>query len=267
MPTFDPKKTADELTLFIKKVFKNAGFTKAVIGVSGGVDSATSEALCVRALGRANVLSYFLPFEKIKPIVDQFITFDPSMDKLRRGNIMARVRMIILFDAAKKHRALVVGTENKSERLLGYFTRFGDSASDIEPLADLYKTQVFELAKHLGIPQEIIDKAPTAGLWEGQTDEGEFGFTYKEADEILYQLYDQKKSIKEMFASGFDRAVVEKVKVRVDQNSFKHNLPYIPTPEKVELDLTDSQEAESAKSEQRTSFDAYIKRRFQRKKG
>lgn len=224
MRSIDPKKTANELVTFIKNAFQKAGFAKAVIGVSGGVDSATSYELAVRALGKENVLPHFLPYRKIAPIVDEFLSFDPTMDKLRRGNIMARVRMTILFDQAKKHRALVVGTENKTEHILGYFTRFGDSASDIEPLRNLYKTQVYQLAKYLKISQSILNKTPTAGLWEGQTDEGEFGFTYKDADEVLYQLYDLKKKKVE----GVDPVVVKRVKAWVDRNSFKHNLPLVP---------------------------------------
>jgi len=111
---------------------------------------------------------------------------------------------------------------------LGYFTRFGDEASDIEPLRNLYKTQVLELAKHIGVPEQVVSKPPTAGLWEGQTDEGELGFTYKEADEILYQLYELKKTIEEVVASGLDRTIVEKVQARVSQNFFKHHTPTIP---------------------------------------
>lgn len=224
MVSIDPKKITNELVDFIKNAFQKAGFTKAVIGVSGGVDSATSHELAVRALGKENVLAYFLPYKKIAPIVEEFLSFDPTIDKLRRGNVMARVRMTILFDQAKKHRALVVGTENKTEHILGYFTRFGDEASDIEPLRNLYKTQVYQLAKFLKIPESILNKPPTADLWEGQTDEGEFGFTYAMADEVLYQLYDLKKKK----VDGVDRAVVAKVKAWIDRNSFKHNLPLVP---------------------------------------
>lgn len=224
MVSIDPEKTANELVTFIKNAFQKAGFTKAVIGVSGGVDSATSYELAVRALGKENVLPYFLPYKKIAPIVDEFLSFDPTMDKLRRGNVMARVRMTILLDQAKKHRALVVGTENKTEHILGYYTRFGDEASDIEPLRNLYKTQVYQLAKFLKIPESILNKPPTADLWEGQTDEGEFGFTYKDADEVLYQLYDLKKKK----VDGVDRAVVAKVKAWINRHSFKHNLPFVP---------------------------------------
>ncbi len=255
MLSIDAQKTAEELIEFIKSAFKKAGFSKAVIGLSGGVDSATAAALAVRALGANNVFVFLLPYGtlnsrgaedakkivrvagipsknvtvvNIQPAVDAILATETAVDDVRRGNAMARVRMTILFDQAKKLRGLVVGTENKSEHLLGYFTRFGDSASDIEPLRNLYKTQVYQLAAYLGIPREILEKPPTAGLWEGQTDEGEFGFTYKEADEILFQVYDQKKSAEEVIQSGFEKATVEKVLSRVAANSFKHGLPMAP---------------------------------------
>ncbi len=143
--------------------------------------------------------------------------------KIRLGNIMVRVRMIMLFDLAKKLNAMVSGTENKSERLLGYFTRFGDAASDIEPIAYLYKTQVLQLAKYLKVPQDIIDQSPTAGLWEGQTDEDEFGFTYKEADQVLYLMDGRLQDINKI-KSQFSNA--EKIIKRVQANQFKLQTPY-----------------------------------------
>lgn len=255
MSPFDPPKIKNELVGFIKNAFTKAGFAKAVIALSGGVDSATSCALAVHALGEANVFPFLLPYGNlnpqgvvdaqevirtfnipkdnvrvidIQPLVDPVLRLDLSMDNVRKGNIMARMRMIVLFDQAKKQNALVVGTENKSEHLLGYFTRFGDEASDIEPLRNLYKTQVLELAKYLGIPEQIRTKPPTAGLWEGQTDEGELGFTYKDADEILYQLIDFKKTKEEVVASGFDTHLVEKVFSRYLANTYKHIVPIVP---------------------------------------
>jgi NAD+ synthase len=138
--------------------------------------------------------------------------------KLRLGNIMARVRMIVLYDLAKKHQGLVCGTENKSEFLLGYFTRFGDEASDFEPIRHLYKTQILELAKHLNLPQKIISQTPTAGLWSSQTDEKEFGFTYQEADKVLDLYLNHKKTISPN---------AQKILSRVNKNSFKHHLPYL----------------------------------------
>ncbi|MBI4089322.1 MAG: NAD(+) synthase [Candidatus Levybacteria bacterium] len=145
-------------------------------------------------------------------------------NRLRFGNIMARVRMILLYDLAKKHNALVCGTENKSEFYLGYFTRFGDEASDFEPIRHLYKTQVYKLAEHAGIPKNIINQTPTAGLWEGQTDEGEFGFSYKEADQVLYLYFEKSIPLPQIISKGFPNA--EKIIERAKQNAFKHNLPY-----------------------------------------
>lgn len=255
MNAFNPEETAQVLTAFLADAFSSAGFSKAIIALSGGVDSSTSAALVVRALGKGNVFPVLLPYGNlttqgtndarhvidfleipqeniievdIAPFVDPLLAFNQSMDKVRKGNVMARTRMIVLFDKAKANNALVVGTENKSEHLLGYFTRFGDEASDIEPLRNLYKTQVYQLAKYLGVPEPILTKKPTAGLWEGQTDEGEFGFTYKDADEILSLLYDEKKSIDEAIASGYNQKVVEKVRLRISANSYKHYLPILP---------------------------------------
>ncbi len=249
------KQTAGRLVEFLKVSFQDSGFTRAVIALSGGVDSSTSCALTAQTIGKENVYPLLLPYgnlnkksmtdawlvtkvvgipkknvteKNIAPLVDPVLATDPTMDNVRRGNIMARVRMILLYDWAKKHNALVVGTENKTEHLLGYFTRFGDEASDIEPLRSLYKTEVYELAKLLKLPKAILTKAPTAGLWEGQTDEGEFGFTYKEADEILTLLVDKGLAIADVILKGYDRTTVEKVATRMKANNFKHNLPLVP---------------------------------------
>lgn len=248
-------KTADALITFLQTSFNSSGFERAVTALSGGVDSATSAALAVRAIGKNNVYPLLLPYgnlndqgvidarlviqslgipEKnvslinIQPLVDPIIALDSTMNTIRRGNIMARVRMILLYDHAKKQNALVIGTENKTEYLLGYFTRFGDEASDIEPLRNLYKTEVYTLARNLNLPKEILAKAPTAGLWDGQTDEGEFGFTYEQADEILSMIVDGKKSVKDVVVTGIGRSVVDKVIKRMKDNKFKHQLPFIP---------------------------------------
>jgi NAD+ synthase len=254
MDSIDVKRTKDTLVGFLKTSFENAGFSRAVIGLSGGVDSATSAALAVQALGATDVFPLILPYDSlnpagaadarkvanwldipkenwteidIKPIVDQVAAADPKMDQVRRGNAMARVRMTLIYDQAKKRQALVVGTENRTEHLLGYFTRFGDEASDIEPLRNLYKTQVYELARELGVPEEILAKSPTAGLWEGQTDEGEFGFTYREADEILSRHVDKKETVGEIVNAGLGRKTVEAVIARMRTNEFKHRVPLV----------------------------------------
>jgi NAD+ synthase len=245
---------------FIRQTVHNAGFSQIVLGLSGGVDSAVAATLAVKALGKENVHVVLLPYGKlneiaqknaqtlikqlqipennihaidITSIVNQFenhlslISYRllPA-DLVRLGNIAARVRMIILFDLAKKLSALVMGTENKSEQILGYFTRFGDAASDIEPIQHLYKTEIFKLAKHLQIPDSIINQAPSANLWEAQTDEGEFGFTYQQADEIIYQSFELKKTDKELIKQGIDQKTINKVKSWIAKMSFKHKTPY-----------------------------------------
>ncbi|OGK10208.1 NAD(+) synthase [Candidatus Roizmanbacteria bacterium RIFCSPHIGHO2_01_FULL_35_10] len=149
---------------------------------------------------------------------------DQHKSTLRKANIMARVRMILLFDLAKKHKALVLGTENKSEHLLGYFTRFGDAASDIEPISHLYKTQVYQLAMYLKVPDEIINAKPTAGLWSDQTDEGEFGFSYLEADQVIYLYFDKKIPLNKISKKEFPNA--QKIINFASKNSFKLKVPY-----------------------------------------
>lgn len=255
MKTIDPKKTIVELSQFLTDEFGKAGFEHAVLGLSGGVDSATSCGLAVQALGVAKVHVVLMPFGKlndkgiedallvartlglprenihivdISQLAQSFFMLDPTMDDLRKGNIMARVRMITLYDWARRLGALVVGTENKSEHFLGYYTRFGDEASDIEPLRNLYKAHVYQVAKELGVPAEVLTKAPTAGLWEGQTDEGEFGFTYEDADKVLSGFYDEGKSVDGLVREGLERGVVERVLAHAKKNAFKHALPVVP---------------------------------------
>jgi len=264
------EKETKRITDFIKTTLINAGFKKVIIGISGGVDSATVLALCVKALGAENVIAVAMPcgdrgdrdgvlvVEKleilkenvleidIEPIVRnfQFSIFNfqrnskPKIinlkhdDNVRLGNIIARVRMTVLYDLAKQHKALVCGTENKSEDLLGYYTRFGDEASDLEPIKQLYKTQVYQLAKYLEIPEAIINKKPTAGLWDGQTDETELGFTYEEADNILQMYFDEKNSwqnIKLKVESGkleIRPDLINKIQERVEGIWFKREVPY-----------------------------------------
>lgn len=255
MLPIDPPKVAEEITAFIKNTFAGEKFTKAVIALSGGVDSSACCTLACRALGKENIYPMLLPYANlnpqsgedamalvdflgipranvvtidIKPLVDAILAYGPSLDHVRSGNVMARVRMILVFDQAKRREALVIGTENKSEFLLGYFTRFGDAASDVEPLINLYKTQVYQLARYLEMPQPIITKQPTAGLWEGQTDEAEFGFTYAQADDILHFIYDEKKSDEEIAGKGFEIEVVKKVREWLSSHDYKHRVPYVP---------------------------------------
>ncbi len=259
MRSLDIPQTADQIIKFISQTVAQAGFRQVIVAVSGGVDSACAVSLATRALGAENVFALLLPYKNMQneatarakrllnqlefpparvkeinvgPIVDAAIRrldlkFPTEEGKIRVGNIMARTRMIVLFDQAKKHNALVLGTENKSEYLLGYFTRFGDEASDLEPLRQLYKTEIFKLAEFLEVPREIINQPPTAGLWAGQTDEGEFGFTYKEADEILWGFYEAKLTETEMVEQGVKLETLERVKNWVEKTNFKHHLPQI----------------------------------------
>lgn len=254
MKSLDVPKEIEQIISFLKQTFQKAGFCNAVIGLSGGLDSAVSCVLATRVLGTEHIFPILLPYGPlntqgvldamrlieqlhiplsnivrvdIRPAVDIITKGDPTIDRIRKGNIMARMRMTYLFDQAKKRHALVVGTENKSEHVLGYYTRFGDEASDVEPIRHLYKTQVYELAKQFMIPEEIQHKIPSADLWPEQTDEGELGFPYKDADEILYLLIDEKKTQEEVIAAGFDKAFVSAISNRLSTNAFKHKTPYI----------------------------------------
>lgn len=251
--SINPQQAADVIIKFLKVTVRKAGFSKVVIGLSGGVDSSLSCSLAVKAMGAKNVYIGLFPYRElnregmedarlliaklkipqknikeieIKVLVDPLINLDFGMDRLRQGNIAVRIRMILLYDLAKKYQALVLGTENKTEHLLGYFTRFGDEASDIEPLRHLYKTQIKHLAKYLGVSDKIISKVPTAGMWAGQTDEGEFGFTYEQADQILYLYADKKKSKEDIIKMGLSKNITEKVLGRLKANNFKHKLPF-----------------------------------------
>lgn len=254
MLKINPEQEIKRIVNFIQTTLKQQGFKKVIVALSGGVDSSTTLTLAVRALGKDNVLVTILPYGEpnereveaallmiklcqippknlfkidIKPMVDSFLAVAKDADKLRKGNIIARVRMVLLFDLSKKHQALVCGTENKSEYLLGYYTRFGDEASDLEPLRNLYKTQVKKLAEALGVPKKIINKPPSAGLWQGQTDEKELGFSYEEADPILSLHFDKKYSWGKIVKTGFSKKIVEKVKCWVKKNEFKRRTPIV----------------------------------------
>lgn len=252
--TINPVEETEKIVAFLQKTFKEQKIQHAVIGLSGGIDSATSLFLLTKALPLKNINIVHMPYfaydtKRIEAIVDaagispeqlHSISIKDPVDALektlevdknqtiRLGNIMARVRMITLFDFAKKHNALVVGTENKSEYHLAYFTRFGDEASDIEPIQHLYKTQIIQLANYLGVPQFVLEAKPTAGLWQDQTDESEFGFTYLEADQVIYKYFDRKEPLEEIQK---DLPNAEKIIVWCQKNEFKHNAPYILDPE------------------------------------
>jgi len=239
------------LSGFIRSEISRTGFNRALVGLSGGIDSALSCYLSVEALGAQNVLAVRMPYKTSSPdswahaglvindlgiqskdisitdMVDPLIKQFPKMNNVRKGNIMARARMIVLYDQSEAYKGLVVGTSNKTEILLGYSTLYGDSACAINPIGDLYKAQVRQLANDVGVPKEIIEKPPSADLWEGQTDEEELGFTYADVDQLLYLLVDQRYSPDDLVEAGFERAFVNKIIQRVRSNQFKRILPPI----------------------------------------
>ena len=239
------------LTNFIRSEVTRVGFQRAIINLSGGLDSALSCALAAEAMGAENVIALRLPYRTssqdsldhaqmmidkfqvqsetidITGMVDPLIEHEAEMSNTRKGNIMARARMIVLYDQSEAFKALPIGTSNKTEILLGYTTMWGDMASAVNPIGDLYKTQVRQLARALEIPAEIIGKPPSADLWIGQTDESELGFTYEEVDKLLYLLVDHRFSAKECVEEGFDEAFVHGVLNRVRRNQFKRMMPPI----------------------------------------
>jgi NAD+ synthase len=236
------------LTGFIHSEVTRMGFSHAVINLSGGIDSALSCMLAAEALGPENVMAIRLPYKTssvdsldhaqlvidatgvqsvtipISEMVDPIIARYPDMSSMRKGNIMARTRMIVLYDQSVVFNGLAIGTGNKTEILLGYTTLFGDSACAINPIGDLYKTQVRQLSRAVGVPNVIVDKPPTADLWIGQTDEGELGYTYAEVDQLLYLLIDQRYTPEECIDAGYAEDFVRSVVERVRRNQFKRVL-------------------------------------------
>jgi NAD+ synthase len=239
------------LVQFLREEITSAGFSRAVLGVSGGIDSAVVAALAARALGEKNVLGVLMPYREsnpeseahgrllceslriphvrvdISPMADGYLSLAPSPDRLRRGNVLARCRMIVLYDRAAAENALVLGTSNKTELLLGYTTQFGDNASALNPIGDLYKDQIYQLARHLELPTPLIAKPPSADLFAGQTDEAELGFTYEMADRLLYLLVDERYGEEDLVHAGFERAFVRKIVDRIASTQFKRVPPII----------------------------------------
>ena len=245
------KEVHNELVEFLRENFKKAGFSKAVLGLSGGIDSALVAYLLRDALGKENVLAIMMPYKSSNPdslnhaklviedlkinsktieitdMIDAYFKNEKEATSLRMGNKMARERMSILFDYSSKENTLVVGTSNKTEIYLGYSTQFGDSACALNPIGDLYKTNIWDLSRYLKIPNELIEKKPSADLWEGQTDEQEMGLTYKEADQVLYRMLEENKTVEEVLAEGFNKDLVDNIVRRMNRSEYKRRMPLI----------------------------------------
>jgi len=245
---------AEKLKSFISSAVSSKGFSKVILGLSGGLDSTVAAYLSAGALGKDNLVGIIMPYGKlsseaidhaskiarilrikteiidIKPMIDAYFEKTKISGNLRRGNKMARERMSVLYDLSQKYDALVIGTSNRTEMLLGYGTIHGDCACAINPLGGLYKTQLRTLAKYLGVPPYIIKKPPSAGLWHGQTDEDEIGYTYNEIDQLLFSMIDKKMNYKNLIAKGFSGAFIKDIRNRIRKNRFKSQLPLIAKP-------------------------------------
>lgn len=251
MPSFlklNEEEVIRSLVFSLADEMQRIGIQKAIIGLSGGIDSSLSLFLSVKALGKENVIGVRMPYQtssaaslldgqavidatgiesitiEITSQIDAYFEHFPEASFLRRGNKMARERMSILYDLSAQFNALVIGTGNRSEILLGYGTQYGDTACAINPLGNLYKSQVYQLSRFLGIPQQILHKAPSADLWEKQTDEEELGFSYYNVDQLLYYMMDKQCSKEELVQLSFTEEFIDKVQTRIARNEFKRKL-------------------------------------------
>ena len=253
LPEIDAASTVEVITAFIRSQAEQTGFGRLVVGLSGGVDSATVAYLAARAIGPDNLLAVRMPYRSssadseadamrvvtalgcrtervdITPMVDPMLALisgdDEAALQVRRGNVMARQRMIVLYDRSAAFEAVVVGTSNKTEALLGYGTLYGDMGCAFAPIGDLYKSQLRAVAGVLGVPEQILAKPPTADLWPGQTDEGELGAGYDDLDRILFALVDRRWSLERCVAAGLDANLVAWVEQRMARNEFKRQTP------------------------------------------
>jgi len=236
---------------FVRDEVHKVGVRKAVLGLSGGIDSALVAFIAAEALGPENVHAICMPYKTsnpeseaharlvaqacgvsfslvpITPMVDAYFGMFPDADNMRRGNKMARERMTVLFDHSAHYSALVLGTSNKTELLLGYGTLYGDMASALNPIGDMYKTQIWQLSEAMGVPNEVIAKKPSADLWAGQTDEEELGFSYRQVDELLYRMVDLRLTREELIGAGFSPEFIDAIYQKVRNSHFKRRLPVI----------------------------------------
>lgn len=257
LPTINPAEQVNKIISFLHDTVENTGIKSVVLGWSGGLDSTVCLYLLAKAYNPSNIHLIHMPYsiskfaelmeiqEKLRldrnnireVYIDDMVDSawntlekgsspNDRLQKIRKGNIMARMRMVTLFDYAKLNHAIVCGTENRSEHMLGYFTRFGDGASDLEPIRHLFKTNVYELGKHLNIIPSVMQRNPSADLWEGQTDEKEFGFSYMEADQVLYLYFDRHMNEADIERMGYKNTA--EILSFSKKNKFKHLTPYLP---------------------------------------